>query len=358
MAQTINIQVRRDTAANWSTTGTTTNGNAGNPILNSGEFGFETDTGKFKLGDGTNTWNLLTSYYTKTGIPLGAASLDSSGKVTATQIPTALAPATLTATGIVTGSNLSGANTGDQSLTGLGGFPVAGGTLTGAINEAGPVTLASAATVAIGAAAANTINITGAVAITAFDTIAAGAERNIIFAGTLTLTYSATALILPSVASITTAAGDAARMVSLGAGNWKCLSYTRASGGALVNSAQIALTSVNNWSLTQTSTEMAVAYAATVTLDAATVSNHINIGVLTGNIVLANPTSFVNAVLLNIWLTQDATGSRLLSLGSNIKTSGGAGILLSTAPNAIDFLTLSYNPTKGIWIAVIAKGVA
>ena len=87
MAQIINIQVRRDTAANWSTTGTTTNGNAGNPILNSGEFGFETDTGKFKLGDGTNTWNLLTSYYTKTGIPLGAASLDSSGKVPVTQLP-------------------------------------------------------------------------------------------------------------------------------------------------------------------------------------------------------------------------------------------------------------------------------
>ena len=36
------------------------------------------------------------------------------------------------------------------------------------------------------------------------------------------------------------------------------------------------------------------------------------------------------------------------------RRAGGTGILLSTAANAIDFLTLSYNPIKGIWIATIA----
>jgi hypothetical protein len=45
------MQQRRGTAAQWVST------NSGNgPILNAGEIGFETDTNKFKIGDGTNHW--------------------------------------------------------------------------------------------------------------------------------------------------------------------------------------------------------------------------------------------------------------------------------------------------------------
>ncbi len=44
------IQVRRDTAALWTTI---------NPILAEGEFGYERDTGKLKMGDGTSTWTAL-----------------------------------------------------------------------------------------------------------------------------------------------------------------------------------------------------------------------------------------------------------------------------------------------------------
>jgi len=45
------MQQRRGTAAQWIST------NSGDgPILNAGEIGFETDTGKFKIGDGTNHW--------------------------------------------------------------------------------------------------------------------------------------------------------------------------------------------------------------------------------------------------------------------------------------------------------------
>lgn len=42
---------RNDTAANWTRE---------NPILLKGELGVETDTGKFKLGDGVNAWDALT----------------------------------------------------------------------------------------------------------------------------------------------------------------------------------------------------------------------------------------------------------------------------------------------------------
>ena len=44
------IQIRRDTAANWT--------NA-NPTLANGEQGYETDTGKMKIGDGSTAWTSL-----------------------------------------------------------------------------------------------------------------------------------------------------------------------------------------------------------------------------------------------------------------------------------------------------------
>lgn len=53
MAQTnvrAQMQQRRDTAADWTSE---------NPILLSGEIGYETDTGKFKIGDGSTRWDSL-----------------------------------------------------------------------------------------------------------------------------------------------------------------------------------------------------------------------------------------------------------------------------------------------------------
>lgn len=46
----VQMQQRRDTAAGWT---------SANPILLSGEFGYETDTGKFKVGDGSTAWSSL-----------------------------------------------------------------------------------------------------------------------------------------------------------------------------------------------------------------------------------------------------------------------------------------------------------
>lgn len=46
----VQIQLRRDTAANWASV---------NPILAQGEVGLELDTAKLKWGDGVNNWNTL-----------------------------------------------------------------------------------------------------------------------------------------------------------------------------------------------------------------------------------------------------------------------------------------------------------
>lgn len=53
------MQQRRGTASDWTTA---------NPILASGEFGFETDTGKFKIGNGLTAWTGLNYFATLTAI--------------------------------------------------------------------------------------------------------------------------------------------------------------------------------------------------------------------------------------------------------------------------------------------------
>ncbi len=119
---------------------------------------------------------------------------------------------------------------GTLAAANLGLLSLAGGALTGALNEAQGADIASAATTDIGAATGNFVNITGAVTITALGTIQAGTRRVVKFAGALTLTYNATSLILPTAANITTAAGDVAAFISLGSGNWICTGYLRADG--------------------------------------------------------------------------------------------------------------------------------
>jgi hypothetical protein len=101
---TVRIQLRRDTAAQWQSI---------NPTLLSGEIGIETDTLKFKIGNGLR-WNQITSYAFKPGEANGVATLNSSGKLVSSQLPDAVsitadinaAFAALSTTTLVEGSNL------------------------------------------------------------------------------------------------------------------------------------------------------------------------------------------------------------------------------------------------------------
>jgi hypothetical protein len=96
--------------------------------------------------------------------------------------------------------------------------------------SAAETAIASAATCDIGAAGSLFVAVTGTSAITSFGT-AANKLRFLRFAGALTLTHDATALVLPGGASIVTAAGDTALLASDGSGNWRCRFYQRASRG-------------------------------------------------------------------------------------------------------------------------------
>jgi hypothetical protein len=74
----IRIQLKRDLSQNWT---------LHNPVLKSGEIGIETDTLKFKIGNG-GRWNDQTSYAFKIGEANGVAMLNSEGKLAVSQLPT------------------------------------------------------------------------------------------------------------------------------------------------------------------------------------------------------------------------------------------------------------------------------
>ena len=65
------IQVRRGTAAEWITS---------DPTLSEGEIGFETDTGLFKIGNGSDAWTTL-DYAGGGGEPVNSESSIISGRM-------------------------------------------------------------------------------------------------------------------------------------------------------------------------------------------------------------------------------------------------------------------------------------
>jgi hypothetical protein len=71
MSSTARLRLRRDTAANWA---------SANPVLLNGEVGIETDTRRFKVGNGTLAWSSL-SYYIEGVLARGQASKMTSGTI-------------------------------------------------------------------------------------------------------------------------------------------------------------------------------------------------------------------------------------------------------------------------------------
>jgi hypothetical protein len=86
------MQQRRGTAAQWT---------AANPVLSAGEIGYETDTNKFKIGDGTTSWSSLKYFMNLEDLDLdtegfikddekgaanGVATLDGSAQIPVNQL--------------------------------------------------------------------------------------------------------------------------------------------------------------------------------------------------------------------------------------------------------------------------------
>lgn len=102
----------------------------------------------------------------------------------------------------------------------------------------GSATVTAAATTDLCASPSAVQTITGTTGITSFGTnCPVGIRKTLIFASATPLTYNATSLILPGQRSFTTAAGDAADAIYLGAGNWRVLTINKIDGSSVVNPA-------------------------------------------------------------------------------------------------------------------------
>jgi hypothetical protein len=94
---------------------------------------------------------------------------------------------------------------------------------------------------------------------------------------------------------------------------------------------------VNGYTAQQYAIEQTLAFGATVNwnLDAQQAA----VIFPTGNFTLANPTNMRAGGTYSLRIKQDATGGRIITIGSAYKTPGGVGIVLSTAANAEDLMT-------------------
>lgn len=99
-----------------------------------------------------------------------------------------------------------------------------------ALGGAPHVQMAFADNLDIGAAASDVVIITGQGTLTGFAPADAGITRTLFFGASasdsVAITHNNTSMQLPGMANIITRSGESAEFLSLGGGNWKCLSYT------------------------------------------------------------------------------------------------------------------------------------
>jgi hypothetical protein len=252
--------------------------------------------------------------------------------------------------------------------------------------EAQGAALTSTASMSLAAATGGYVHISGTDTIAHLGSGVAGTLRTLVFDDALTLTNSAN-LILPTGADITTAAGDVAIFRSEGSGAWRCISYQKADGSALVG-ATVGST-FTTLVVLNTATISALAVLGTATISALTVLNRATIsslavtGTATFSVVEVLKTAVFDAEVargtfsttttidwtqgnkqtvtlganltfnftappggasnLILRLVQDGTGSRNPGWPGAVKWATGTEPTWSTAAGAVDIVSLYYN---------------
>lgn len=176
--------------------------------------------------------------------------------------------------------------------------------------------IASANSITLPSDGTDVYDITGTTTINSLSTRTAGAVVVLQFDGALTLTYNATSMVLPTSASITTAAGDIAAFVSEGAGNWRCFSYLRRSGAPLA----LAAGSVTN----------SILGAGSVTGDKISTGGPGSRNASYSNLVVQVTSNTAWTVTADEIIVEDSSNTyktlRAVSLTGGIATSGANGL--------------------------------
>lgn len=206
-------------------------------------------------------------------------------------------------------------------------------------------TVASSSTVNLGFQTSDKVYITGTTTINSFGAALAGTRRNVRFEGALTLTYNASSMVLPSGASITTAAGDTLEAQCISTGNWRVVWYQRASGASLVSSGGVSDGDKGDITVSGS--------GATYTIDATSVSYAKMQNVSAASKLLGRGDSGSGS-------PQEITlGSGLTMTGTTLSAAGGGGSGDVVGPaSAVDNAVARFDLTTGKLIQSSAVTIA
>jgi hypothetical protein len=217
------------------------------------------------------------------------------------------------------------------------------------------VDVASATTLDLGAQTSRSLRVTGTTAISSFGATTPTARKRwtLRFAAALTLTHNATSLILPSGASIVTAAGDVCEVAWIGGTNFVVFDYTRADGRALVatssgagfgDGADGALNTAGNVNLTTSTgvddTGIVVRNYTTITIN----SGHTVTAAIRARIMVLRCTG---NVVINGTLSMNARGAAATPSGAFNLTRNVADALVTSEVAATVFTVALAGGTGG-----------
>lgn len=112
-------------------------------------------------------------------------------------------------------------------------------------------------------------------------------------------------------------------------------------------------TVVNVWEAAQVSKPVVLVSGASVAVNAALGNNFT---LTTANtFTLQNPSNLRDGQILNFRIKQDGTGSRIITWGSKYKFPGGTPGVLTTAANAVDFMSCYYDLASDTLDCVLNK---
>ena len=128
------------------------------------------------------------------------------------------------------------------------------------------------------------------------------------------------------------------------------------SNGTVWTSAAPAITTASNltWTRAQRGAVVALTDASPVVVDLA-LSNNFSLLMTSGigTRQLQNPTNIVAGQSGILAVTQDASGSRLLTYGTFYKFVGGTPPVLSTGANAVDYLSYYVESASRVFVSIL-----
>ena len=357
------IQIRRGTAALWTSI---------NPVLASGEQGYETDTGKIKYGDGATAWTSLS--YSGTVTTASVVSANGFAGSVATAGTTPAITLSTSVTGILkgNGTSISAATSGTDYApgtsalaTGILKSTITTGALTIAVAGDFPTlnqsTTGSAATLTTTRAIYGN-NFDGSAALTQVIASTYGGTGNG-FAKLSGPTTSEKTFTLPNASATILTDNALVTVAQGGTGAGTLTGILKGSGTSAISAATAGtdypgLAAVNVFSASQRGAVALLTDGSTITPDFS--AGNISKVVLAGNRTLGVPSNLGAAQPGHIDIYQDATGSRTLAYAWCWMFAGGTAPTLSTAGASKDALyyDVVLYATSTVTITIASPGVA